>query len=175
MATVSRALRRIKQDLQPFLSDQDILDACRPGRPPLAKTPAGPGHHHPPVRPADPALQHRHESPAASGQDAGQGRPPSARPAAAAAGGAAAPAGQDRRGRPIRLIRRRPGRACGPTWSMAPARSARTCPALQKAFGQPKPQKPGCGFPVPKLLGLFDAFSGLIQELLVAPAVYRTT
>lgn len=39
-------------------------------------------------------------------------------------------------------------------------------PELQKEFGQPKGQKPGCGFPVPKLLGLFDAFSGLIIECL---------
>src|SRR5512140_3184666 len=29
MATVSRALQRIKQDLEPFVSDADILDACR--------------------------------------------------------------------------------------------------------------------------------------------------
>jgi len=42
-------------------------------------------------------------------------------------------------------------------------------PALQKAFGQPKNQKPGCGLPVPKLLGLFDAFTGMVVELLAAP------
>lgn len=42
-------------------------------------------------------------------------------------------------------------------------------PALRKAFGQPTGQKKGCGFPVPKLLGLFDAFTGLIQEMLVLP------
>ena len=42
-------------------------------------------------------------------------------------------------------------------------------PELQKAFGQPKGCKPGCGFPVPKLLGLFDAFSGLVVELLALP------
>lgn len=42
-------------------------------------------------------------------------------------------------------------------------------PALQKAFGQPTGQKPGCGFPVPKLLGLFDAFSGLIVQMLAFP------
>ena len=29
-------------------------------------------------------------------------------------------------------------------------------PQLQKSFGQPKGQKPGCGFPVAKTLGLFD-------------------
>jgi hypothetical protein len=38
-------------------------------------------------------------------------------------------------------------------------------PPLQKKFGQPTGQKNGCGFPVPKLLGLFDAFTGLIVEM----------
>jgi hypothetical protein len=42
-------------------------------------------------------------------------------------------------------------------------------PALQKAFGQPKGQKKGCGFPVPKLLGLFDAFTGMVVEMLGFP------
>jgi putative transposase len=32
-------------------------------------------------------------------------------------------------------------------------------PDSQKAFGQPSGCKKGCGFPVPKVLGLFDAFS----------------
>jgi hypothetical protein len=39
-------------------------------------------------------------------------------------------------------------------------------PDLQKHFPQRKSQKPGCGFPEVKILGLFDAFSGLITELL---------
>ena len=42
-------------------------------------------------------------------------------------------------------------------------------PGLQKAFGQPTGQKPGCGFPVPKTLGLFDAFTGLIVQMLAFP------
>jgi Transposase DDE domain len=42
-------------------------------------------------------------------------------------------------------------------------------PVLQKAFGQPKGQKKGCGFPVPKLLGLFDAYTGLVVEMLGFP------
>ena len=33
-------------------------------------------------------------------------------------------------------------------------------PSCQKAFGQPKACKEGCGFPVPKVLALFDAFTG---------------
>lgn len=42
-------------------------------------------------------------------------------------------------------------------------------PDSQKAFGQPKGCKKGCGFPVPKLLGLFDAFSGLLVQVLGFP------
>jgi hypothetical protein len=42
-------------------------------------------------------------------------------------------------------------------------------PALQKEFGQPKNQKPGCGLPVPKLLALFDAFSGMVLDVLASP------
>ena len=42
-------------------------------------------------------------------------------------------------------------------------------PSSQKAFGQPKGCKAGCGFPIPKVLGLFDAFSGLIVQVLSFP------
>jgi hypothetical protein len=42
-------------------------------------------------------------------------------------------------------------------------------PDLQQAFGQPKGCKPGCGFPVPKLLALFDAFTGMVVEMLGLP------
>jgi hypothetical protein len=42
-------------------------------------------------------------------------------------------------------------------------------PSSQKAFGQPKGCKAGCGFPVPKVLGLFDAFSGLIVQVMGFP------
>jgi len=42
-------------------------------------------------------------------------------------------------------------------------------PDSQKAFGQPKGCKRGCGFPVPKILGLFDAFSDLIVQVLGFP------
>jgi hypothetical protein len=41
--------------------------------------------------------------------------------------------------------------------------------ALDKAFGRPKGQGPGCGFPVAKVLGLFDAFSGMVVEALGLP------
>src|SRR5688500_18605585 len=35
-------------------------------------------------------------------------------------------------------------------------------PALQEAFGQPTEQRPGCGFPVARLLGLFHAGTGVL-------------
>jgi len=42
-------------------------------------------------------------------------------------------------------------------------------PQLLKTFGHPVGQKPGCGLPVAKILGLMDAFSGLIVEVLCFP------
>ena len=42
-------------------------------------------------------------------------------------------------------------------------------PALQEAFGQPTEQRPGCGFPVAHLLGLFHAGTGVLLKLVVAP------
>jgi hypothetical protein len=42
-------------------------------------------------------------------------------------------------------------------------------PPLQKSFGQPKGQRPGCGFPIAKTIGLFDAFTGMIVQMLAFP------
>jgi uncharacterized membrane protein YgcG len=42
-------------------------------------------------------------------------------------------------------------------------------PASQAAFGQPSNQKAGCGLPVPKILALFDAFTGMVLEALCLP------
>jgi hypothetical protein len=42
-------------------------------------------------------------------------------------------------------------------------------PELQKAFGQPGAQKPGCGFPVAHLLTLFHAGTGMLQKIITAP------
>jgi hypothetical protein len=42
-------------------------------------------------------------------------------------------------------------------------------PTLQDAFGQPNVQRPGCGFPVARLLGLFHAGTGVLPKLVVAP------
>jgi len=45
-------------------------------------------------------------------------------------------------------------------------------PDLQEEFGQPSSQKPGCGFPVAHLLAMFDAYSGMLLEVLAFP--FRT-
>ncbi|HEX2277464.1 MAG TPA: transposase, partial [Candidatus Tectomicrobia bacterium] len=42
-------------------------------------------------------------------------------------------------------------------------------PALQEAFGQSTVQRPGCGFPMAHLLGLFHAGPGVLLKLVVAP------
>jgi hypothetical protein len=42
-------------------------------------------------------------------------------------------------------------------------------PALQQTFGQSTEQRPGCGFPVVRLLGLFHAGTGLLLKLVAAP------
>jgi Transposase DDE domain len=42
-------------------------------------------------------------------------------------------------------------------------------PTLQDAFGQSTEQRPGCGFPMAHLLGLFHAGTGVLLKLVVAP------
>src|SRR5208337_4565171 len=42
-------------------------------------------------------------------------------------------------------------------------------PELQRHFGQPGNQRPGCGFPVAHLLVLFHAGTGLLREVLTSP------
>jgi Transposase DDE domain len=42
-------------------------------------------------------------------------------------------------------------------------------PELQKYFGQPSGQKPGCGFPVAHVLALFHAGAGFLQRTILAP------
>jgi len=44
-------------------------------------------------------------------------------------------------------------------------------PVLQAEFGQSTEQRPGCGFPVAHLLGLFHAGTGVLLKLVVAPLV----
>jgi hypothetical protein len=54
-------------------------------------------------------------------------------------------------------------------WIDGSSTSMADTPALQKHFGQPGGQQAGCGFPVARLWGMFDARSGLLVKLLVSP------
>ena len=51
----------------------------------------------------------------------------------------------------------------GPSFSMPDT------PELQKEFGQPGAQKPGCGSPVAKVLALFHAGTGLLIKVMAMP------
>src|SRR5262245_22087626 len=46
-------------------------------------------------------------------------------------------------------------------------------PALQDAFGPSTEQRPGCGFPVAHLLGLFHAGTRVLLKLVVAPLLHH--
>jgi hypothetical protein len=54
-------------------------------------------------------------------------------------------------------------------WIDGSSTSMADTPELQDYFGQPGGQQIGCGFPVAKLWGMFDARSGLLVKLLVSP------
>ena len=41
-------------------------------------------------------------------------------------------------------------------------------PTLQRRFGQPSGQKPGCGFPSAHLLAMFDAYTGMLVDVLLS-------
>ena len=41
-------------------------------------------------------------------------------------------------------------------------------PKLQRRFGQPTEQQPGCGFPVAHLLAMFDAYTGMLVDVLAS-------
>jgi hypothetical protein len=110
MASVARALARIKSDLEPYLPEESIEAACREA-----------GHR----------WRERKLGPVATLH--------------------------------LFVLQVRPFLVDG-TGTITP-----DTPALQKEFGQPANQKPGCGFPVPKLLALFDAFTGMVVELLACP------
>ena len=167
MATISSALRRVKQDLQPFLPERSILQACREA-----------GHHWR-DRLFDPVatlhlfilqiinfntaithLRHLSKVPInAASYCKARMRLPLAVVQRLLASSAQAMAGGKK--------------ACAKRWhglrvyltdgsgSIAP-----DTPELQKKFPQPKSQKKGCGFPQVKILGLFDAFTGLVIEAL---------
>lgn len=176
-ASISRALARIKQDLGEFLPDGAIEAACRE---------AGHGWRERRLGPAatvhlfvlqvlafNTAMAHlRHLAGRAVNAAAycrARMRPPLAalerllRDTSAAMRAALTPGAGG-------------GEAAGGLWcGLRPllvdgsSTIAPDVPALRKAFGQPAGQEPGCGSPVPKVLGLFDAFTGLVVEMLCFP------
>jgi len=167
MASISRALVRIKEDLQPFVTEQDVRDACH-----------AVGHQWR-QRVLDPVttvhvfvLQILHANTAISHLRH-------------LAGIAMTPAAycRARMRLPLEVFHRLLEQTAtafaakqsaeweGPRTFLVDG-SSTICPdvpSLQAAYGQPPNQKPGCGFPVPKLLGLFDAATGMIRSLEVQP------
>ena len=167
MASVSGTLQRIKEDLEPFLPDESILSACREAGHRWRERELGP------VRTVhlfilqvlnfNTAMTHlRHLAKAA----------------------VAAPAYCKARMRlPLEVFQALLAQSSRAMLDDCPAPDSLWCglraylvdgsstiapdtPDSQKTFGQPEGCKQGCGFPVPKLLGLFDAFSGLMLQAL---------
>jgi len=169
MASISRTLQRIKDDLHPFLPDEMIFEAC---------SRAG---HAWRQRLLDPVvtlhlfilqilnfntamthLRHLAKYPVkAAAYCKARMRLPLATP-------------QDlQRSSSVGMSEACDGRGlwCGLRADLVDGTSTITpdTPELDKTFKHPKGQKEGCGFPVPKLLALFDAFSGLVIERLGFP------
>lgn len=173
MASVARALERIKSDLGPYLSDQAIEQACRDAGHRWRERKLGPvAALHLfvlQVLHCNTAIRHLRHLAGTSVNAAAYCRARMRLPLAAVEallrssseamrGGASGAAGGGGRWHGLRPF------LVDGTGTITP-----DTPALQKEFGQPKNQKKGCGFPVPKLLGLFDAFSGMVVELLAFP------
>lgn len=170
MASVSGTLQRIKEDLRPFLADESILAACRAAGHRWRERELGP------VRTVhlfllqvlcfNTAMTHlRHLAKAAVSAPAyckARMRLPLEvfqallQESAAAMLPACPPPDQLWCGLRAYLV--------DGSSTIAP-----DTPDSQKAFGQPEGCKQGCGFPVPKVLGLFDAFGGLMRSALGFP------
>jgi len=169
MASVSRTLRRIKRDLRPFLSEDSILAACRQIGHTWRNRQFGP------VRTLhlfilqvlcfNTAMTHlRHlakEAVHAPAYCKARMRLPLA----------VLQTLLSQSSRAMRQVTQGQGHWCGLRTYLVDGSStiAPDTPSSQKAFGQPKGCKKGCGFPVPKVLGLFDAYTGLVVEALSFP------
>jgi hypothetical protein len=169
MASIARTLARIKDDVRTFVSDESILRACRVAGYRWRERQLGPVetvhlfvlqviHFNTAIR----HLRHLagHAVNAAAYCEARMRLPLSVlgsllRDSAAAA---ARPSGAACCWCGLRVL------LVDGSSTIAP-----DTPASRRAFGQPSNQKPGCGFPVPKILALFDAFSGMVLEALCLP------
>jgi hypothetical protein len=172
MASVSRALVRIKQDLGAYLSADDITDACRQAGHRWRERVLAPVatlhlfvlqllHRNTAIR----ALRHLADSmPNASAYCRARMRLPLEalrtllRTAADAINEDAGVAGTTRLWHGHRTL------LLDGSSSIAP-----DTPATQKVYPQPSNQKRGCGFPVPKILGMIDAFTGVMLEIAAFP------
>jgi hypothetical protein len=173
MASVARTLRRIKEDLRPFLPEESILDSCKQAKHKWRQCKLGPVEtihlFIVQVLCFNAAMTHlRHVADKAVKAPAyckARMRLPLAvlQSLLLKSSQAMRQAVEDGAGEAARW--------CGLRALLVDASStiAPDTPSSQKAFGQPKGCKPGCGFPVPKVLALFDAFSGLIVEMLSFP------
>ena len=171
MASVTRALARIKEDLGPFLPDEAIESACREAGHDWRERVLGPVatvhllvlqvlH----LNTAITALRHLAKVAfCAAAYCEARKRLPLA-------------AVQALLRRSSQAMRQAAAQATPGLWRGLRAylvdgssTIAPDTPALDAAFGHPTGQKKGCGFPVPKVLGLFDAFTGMLVELLSFP------
>jgi hypothetical protein len=175
MASVARTLRRIKEDLNPFLPEESILDSCAEAGHTWRTRKLGPvetvhlfivqvlcfntamthlRHVADAAVKAPSYCKARMRLPLAVLQSLLRKSSQAMRQTAEAGGGGAWA-----------------GRWCGRRTILVDGSStiAPDTPSNQKAFGQPSNCTKGCGFPVPKVLALFDAFSGLVVEMLGFP------
>ena len=179
MASVARTLRRIKQDLKPFLPEESILDSCREAKHKWRKRKLGPVETMHlflvQVLCFNTAMTHLRHLAGGNGSASAEVKAPSYCKA--------------RMRLPLAVLQsllRKSSEAMRQAVEDGAGEAARWCglrailvdgsstiapdtPSSQKAFGQPTGCKKGCGFPVPKVLALFDAFSGLVVEMLGFP------
>lgn len=169
MVSVSRALARIKSDLRPHLPDEAIEAACREAGHKWRERKLGPvATLHLfvlQVLHSNTAIRHlRHLAGervnAAAYCRARMRLPPSAVQALLRSSSGAM----------------RQAAGAGALWHglrafLVDGSSAITpdTPGLYRALGHPKRQAAGCGFPVAKVLGLFDAFTGMVVEAMGLP------
>jgi Transposase DDE domain len=166
MVSISSTLRRIKQDLQPFLPERSIRQACQEvgyrWRQRLFDPVATLHLFILQILNFNTAITHlRHLSKVpinAASYCKARMRLPLAVVQMLLESSAQAMAGGKKAGRRWYGLRVYLTDASG---SIAP-----DTPELQKKFPQSKTQKKGCGFPQVKILGLFDAFSGLVTRVL---------
>jgi hypothetical protein len=170
MASVSRTLARIKKDLTPFLPEESVLSACGEAGHQWRQRVLGP------VQTihlfilqvlcfntAMTHLRHLSNLPVQA---------PSYCRARKRLPLAVLEALLDKSSQAMRAAEASAeGRWCGLRACLVDGSStiAPDTPDSQEAFGQPKGCKEGCSFPVPKILGLFDAFSGLMLKTLAFP------